>query len=295
MSTPTAFGQQFQTFAASVSARSKLRLAPTPSGYLHVGNACNFILNWLAARAQPGARLLLRIDDLDADRKRPEYVADVFETLRWLELDWDEGPADPDDFEKNWTQRHRLDLYHARLGELRQSEQLFACRKSRRELAAYPESYPETFRHQNLGLDEPDVAWRIKTPPGWSFDRDFVVRRRDGIPAYQVASLSDDLHFDITHIIRGEDLAGSTAAQLFLAEVLGAAEFSRIKFLHHPLIEDDRGQKLSKSAGAEALVHWRERQEGPQAIFQQVARWLGWPSGPWHSSRDLLAFLQQQV
>ncbi len=273
--TEATFPAAFRAFIQTVAPTSRLRLAPTPSGFLHLGNAYNFILNWLAARHTPGARLLLRIDDLDADRKRPEYVQDVFDTLRWLGLDWDEGPRSTEDFEANWSQHLRLQLYENALDRLRAGNVLIACAKSRRDLAPFAGEYPTEFREQNLALDAPDVAWRIKTPRIPGLPPDFVVRRRDGIPAYQVASLADDRHFGITHVIRGADLAESTAAQQYLAECLGWREFSRVQFLHHPLLLDAGGNKLSKSAGSAALKTWREEGRSPAEVFRAVARWLG--------------------
>ena len=282
----TPFGQQFAAFAGSIQAGSRLRLAPTPSGFLHAGNALNFVLNWLAARLGD-AGLLLRIDDLDADRKRPEYVQDIFDSLTWLGLDWDEGPRLNSDFEENWSQHLRLPLYFKTLNKLREKDLLFACRKSRRDLEPFDGVYPPEFRDQGLSLDEPDVAWRIKTPGGFSMP-DFVVRRRDGLPAYQVASLADDLHFGVTHVIRGADLEQSTEAQRFLAGCLNENKFLNINFLHHPLMTDERGGKLSKSAGAFSLKTMREGGAGAEAIFGEVAKVLGL-QGKIDSAEGLLA------
>lgn len=264
----TDFPNDFQAFLRDVAQHPapRLRLAPTPSGYLHLGNALNFILNARSAHRSPKGGLLLRIDDLDAERKRPEYVEDVFETLHWLHIDWNEGPRTPADFEENWSQHHRLPLYFQLLDKLRDTGALFACRKSRRDLAPFGGAYPEAFRAQNLSLDDPDVAWRLQTPPGFPLP-DFIVRRRDGLPAYQVASLADDLHFGITHIIRGEDLAASTAAQRLLAERTGLREFLSINFLHHPVLRDERGEKLSKSAGAGSLKAMRESGVGGEWVY----------------------------
>lgn len=258
----------FPELLQSVSPKSRLRLAPTPSGYLHPGNAINFLLNQKAARSQPGARLLLRIDDLDADRKRPEYVQDVFDSLAWLGIDWDDGPRSVEDFEQNWSQHLRLGLYENLLQQLEKQGLVFACQKSRKDLAPFGGAYPPEFREQNLPLDAPDVSWRVATPPGFPMP-DFVVRRRDGLPAYQVASLADDVYFGITHIVRGEDLRASTAAQIFLAEKLRLSDFLKIQFWHHPLLTDARGEKLSKSAGADSLRAMRERGERLQADWRQ--------------------------
>lgn len=260
---------QFDVFLQNAGPQCRLRYAPTPSGFLHLGNALNFWLNWLVARRN-GGKILLRIDDLDAERKRPEYVADVFESLEWLGLDWDEGPRSAEDFEKNWSQHHRLPLYIKLLDELRSTGLLYACRKSRRDLAPFGSSYPVEFREQNLSLDEPDVAWRIATPTGFPLP-DFIVRRRDGLPAYQVASLADDLHFGITHVVRGADLEASTAAQRYLAGCLGKQDFLNIQFHHHALITDSSGEKLSKSAGATSLRTMREDGVGAAGLWKTLA------------------------
>ncbi len=281
------FQAEFVAFARSAMPGGRLRIAPTPSGFLHPGNALNFTLNWLTARLSPEGRILLRIDDLDADRKREEYVQDVFDTLQWLGLDWDEGPRTVADLENTWSQHLRLDQYKTLLDALTANNLLFACRKSRRDLEPWQGAYPPEFRRQGLSLDEPDAAWRIATPDGFPMS-DFIVRRRDGLPAYQIASLSDDLQFGITHIIRGEDLRASTAAQLFLADCLQMSDFQRIKFLHHPLIKDVSGEKLSKSAGATSLRAMRESGAGPDMVFDQVAGMLGLPAGKYPDSQALL-------
>lgn len=306
------FNEAFRTFLRTAGPGCRLRFAPTPSGYLHPGNALNFTLNWLVAR-HCGGNILLRIDDLDAERKRPEYVQDVFESLVWLGLDWDEGPgiydlqyatyvqehtniglrvsAACDDFEKNWSQHRRLPLYFSVLEKLRDTGLLFACRKSRRDLAPFAGMYPAEFRDQNLDLDDPDVAWRIQTPPGFPMP-DFIVRRRDGLPAYQVASFADDIHFGMSHVIRGEDLEASTQAQRFLAECLGEKVFFSIQFLHHPLLTNEMGEKLSKSAGASSLRAMREQGEGPREVFRKTAALLGYAANEIDTADDLLRLMR---
>jgi len=288
---PTPFGSEFWVFCRTVTPASRLRLAPTPSGYLHIGNALNFVLNWLATRQCPGARLFLRIDDLDADRARPEYVQDVFDTLEWLGLDWDEGPLNATDFDATWSQRHRLPQYLGVLEALRRSGRVFACTKSRNDLAPYKGQFPLHFRDQGLSPDLPGVAWRIMTPEPalWPspMPSDFIIRRRDGIPAYQVASLTDDVHFGITHLIRGDDLAASTSAQQFLASCLDWSAFAKVLCLHHPLIQDGGGMKLSKSAGASSLRSWRAENRSPEAVFHTVSAFLGLPE-PAGSAVELL-------
>ena len=284
------FGQQLETFIQSADPGCRLRLAPTPSGYLHAGNALNFIFNWMVVRSNNG-RLLLRIDDLDADRKRSAFVQDVFDSLHWLELDWEEGPRDESDFEKNWSQHLRLSLYHSELQKLRETGLLFACRKSRSDLAPFGGQYPETFREQGLSLDDPDVAWRIRTPEGFPMP-DFIVRRRDGLPAYQVASMVDDVHFNITHAIRGSDLEASTQAQRYLAQCTDESKFLKINFLHHPLLLDAEGEKLSKSAGSSSLKIMRTNGIPPENVIRLAADLLGIPLETIKSAQNLLNFFR---
>lgn len=243
---PESFESAFDACLNAHSLPPRVRLAPTPSGYLHAGNIYNFQRNVDIARSHPDGKILLRIDDMDAARTRPEYIVNIFETLDNLGIVPDEGPKSLLDFEENWSQRLRMHLYVDALERLRAGGHLFACGLSRAELAPFGNSYPVKLRHQGLSLDDPGVNWRIKTPEGFVLP-DFVVRRRGGLPAYQLASVVDDLYFDITHIVRGADLLSSTLAQKYLAQCLGAPEFQEIVILHHPLLLDEHGQKLSKS------------------------------------------------
>lgn len=260
----------WSAFVGTITPDSLLRIAPTPSGYLHPGNALNALLVQEAARsAAPAARILLRIDDLDAMRKRHAYVQDIFDTLEWLGISWDLGPSNPEELERHWSQHLRMLHYQKTLEALRASGLLFACRKSRKDLEPYGGHYPSHWRAQGLSLDDPDVSWRISTPEHLPTPN-FTVRRRDGLPAYHVASLTDDRLFGVTHLVRGADLESSTQAQRFLAEVLGWDDFLRVPVCHHPLLTDEQGNKLSKSAGAQGRplhsTHWQ-----PQAL-QALAR-----------------------
>ena len=292
-----AFAQHFFDFARTITPASRLRMAPTPSGFLHLGNALNFILNWLAAKSGGGctldaspANIFLRIDDLDTDRKRSDYEADIFETINWLKLDWNLPTNHPVTNSRSPIhQSTNLPHYFKILERLRAQGLLFACRKSRRDLEPFGPAYPIEFRNQNLSLNAPDVAWRIKTPPNFPLP-DFVVRRRDGIPAYQVASFADDLKFGITHIVRGVDLADSTAAQCFMAQVLSEDKFLEIKFLHHPLVLGETGEKLSKSTGSTALKIMREAGVGPEKVFQMVGQWLNLEGNTADALLDTLRF-----
>lgn len=257
------------------------RIAPTPSGYIHTGNIYNFLLNWLWARSN-GGKVLLRIDDGDAERKRKEYVEDIFRVLDWLELDWDIGPAGPDDFEKDWSQSCRTGLYSSVLNELKEKEMLFACECSRNQECNCME--------KNMSLSQHGIAWKIKiidsniisfndkildevkidiSPAG-----PFVVKRKDGFASYQVCSLADDRHFGVTHICRGSDLQESTAMQLYIDKQLSLPYFDACSFWHHHLLNDSDGNKLSKSAGAlgSSIIHTIQKEE----LLSIFANWMGW-------------------
>ncbi|MCF8257653.1 MAG: hypothetical protein K9J06_08875 [Flavobacteriales bacterium] len=274
------------------SALGRTRIAPTPSGFLHEGNAFAFLLTAELAKRH-GASVLLRIDDLDNDRKRPEYVEDIFLTLEWLEINWQEGPKNAAELESAWSQHHRLHLYEEALTMLREKELVYACGCSRKQLAAFdsPTDDAHTCRSGNLLLDMPDTAWRLRIPKEVEVNfknlngetkvllpdellPDPVVRRRDGIPAYQVASVVDDHHFGIDLIVRGEDLLPSTAVQLFIAQQLGLDDFLNATFHHHPLILDEKGEKWSKSAGEGKESYLRKDRLALSGIMAKVAAFL---------------------
>lgn len=257
------------------------RYAPTPSGLLHLGNGVNFTLTYLLARSF-GALILLRIDDLDTDRKRPDYVDDVFRSLDYLGLTYEQGPTGPDDFERNWSQRHRLPLYEQTLRALVATGRVYATSFSRQQIGAMGADANEQMRAQKLPFTMQNVAWRVRIDQSQLTDNqlttDFVIRQRSGVPAYQVASLTDDLHFGITHLVRGDDLRESTAMQRYLAQLLGQEAFVNLPAWHHPLLLDNEGNKLSKSAGSTSLKIMREAGESPAVVFEAVAKLLGLPA-----------------
>ncbi|MEL7535372.1 MAG: glutamate--tRNA ligase family protein [Bacteroidota bacterium] len=283
----------------------KSRIAPTPSGYLHIGNACNFLITWLWTRAE-NAPLFLRIDDLDRSRKRPEYVEDIFQTLKWLGLDWDEGPSGPEDFEKNWSQHLRLDHYTQALEHLKEQGLLFACDCTRSQIMEQSENGQYTGRcyDRALDFDAHQLAWRVRTDPlvhvqwqdAWQGrlsmslgDRmqDFVVRRKDKIPAYQLASVVDDRLFGISAVLRGEDLLSSTTAQIWLDQQLADPRLNRVRWAHHPLLVDQARQKLSKSAGSQSILAMRNSGAKASTIYEACANLMGW-SGKFNSLEQLL-------
>lgn len=259
---------------------TRTRIAPTPSGYLHLGNVFSFAVT-AALAERSGAQILLRIDDLDRERVRQEYVEDIFETLVYLGLPWHEGPKDYHDYEATYSQQHRMGLYQAALQQLRDSGLVFACDCSRTTLLRHhPEgSYTGACRHRGLPLDHLGYNWRIDTsaaglPPSMG---DFVVRKKDGFPAYQLTSLADDMHFGVDLIVRGEDLWSSTQAQRYLAEVLGYRSFLGAMFRHHILLKTDANEKLAKSAGAMSVRYLREQGYTKADIYRMIGQLAGLP------------------
>ena len=275
---------------------AKTRIAPTPSGFLHIGNILSFALTAGMARRY-GASILLRIDDLDRERFSIDYLDDIFETLRFLRIPWDEGPMDEEAFNRSWSQVRRMGMYERALGVLRASGAVFACSCSRAQLAGAGGvvGYPGTCRDLGISLDAEGVNWRLRTEDvrvleGWGENAshllpwemtDFVVRKKDGFPAYQLTSVVDDIHFGVDLVVRGEDLWPSTLAQLCLADVLAAAgmpeaaEFGGIRFVHHPLVTAAGGEKLSKSAGSTSIKYLRRQGASPADVFSLIARSLG--------------------
>ncbi|MCP9234790.1 glutamate--tRNA ligase family protein [Lewinella sp. JB7] len=251
------------------------RIAPTPSGYLHLGNAANFAANALLARRW-GLDLLLRIDDLDRARFRPEYLQDIFDVLEWLGIAPTVGPRDPADFAAHWSQERRMPLYVAALETLRSRARahVFACPCSRTELADGVHAHD--CLNANISLSEAGVAWRINTrgTPLHASIPDFVVRKKNGRPSYQLACTVDDRHFGVTACARGEDLRDSTAAQAMVSDLLGYPKLAeRIRFIHHPLLTVG-GEKLSKSQGAAGV---RDGGMSQEEIFAIAEGWIATP------------------
>lgn len=262
------------------------RIAPTPSGYLHIGNAMNFVLIWLSVR-RAGGILRLRIDDCDTPRSKPEHMEDIFRSLEWMGMDWDEGPQTAEEETRIYAQAFRSDRYAEVTARLIATGRVFACECSRKDLLLRPCGC----RSKGLSFDQPDTALRIATTaePIVVKDvkhgvqhlvlekemKDFVIRRRDGIPAYQIVSLTDDIDQHINLIIRGEDLLSSTAAQLYLASLIGEETFSKTTFYHHPLIYDERGHKLSKTSGSPSLKAMRESGVSSEEFYIRMSKLLG--------------------
>ena len=271
------------------------RLAPTPSGYLHLGNAFSFILTWLLVRRLEG-KLQLRIDDLDSARLKRDCLEDIFLQLEWLGLEYDSGPQGPEEHLKHYSQSLKIEDYRETLSSLRQLRSLYACQCSRKQYLAISEDglYPKTCRDKKLDLDQPEITWRFKSESEALSDEvffegsseedssskplgDAVLLRRNGVPSYQIASLVDDMKNRSTLIVRGIDLYPSSLFQQTVAEKLGWATFSEICFVHHSLLKDSTGKKYAKSEGAYSLKDLKQENSDPGFVYRGVACWLGLP------------------
>ena len=268
---------------------TKTRIAPTPSGFLHAGNAFNFLVTDKLAKAT-GSRLVLRIDDLDAGRTRPEYIEDVFHSLEWLGIRVDEGPSGPDDFHSNWSQHLRMPRYRYVAEALRSHDALYPCLCSRTQLETLSRA-DHTCRTQPITEVPSGTPWRLRIPEpcpvpiseldGTTEQHDLAALMPDPVilqrdterPAYQIASLCDDLDMGITFIVRGVDLLPSTACQAYVARLLGQDAFATIRFHHHPLALGSDGLKLSKSAGSSSLKAMRESGTSPDALIASAHRY----------------------
>lgn len=281
----------------------RFRIAPTPSGFLHRGNLAAFLLTWAISRATNGT-LLLRIDDLDRARFRDEYLEDIFRKLDAFGIAWDEGPSGPDEFNAAWSQRKRMDLYAGFLKRTTTLPDVYNCTCSRNELEAGkicscrnnpPISAKAALRFSTASLTE--VCWydqvagecKVNLPHNIP---DFVIRKKDGDPAYQLTSLADDLHFRITDIVRGIDLIASTAAQMQLATALQEDRFTMIRFYHHPLLHGETGEKLSKSAGAERIHKTIESAQEIPKLLRIIKEWMELPHIV-ETKEDLILSLRQ--
>jgi glutamyl-tRNA synthetase len=272
------------------------RLAPSPTGYLHLGHARTF---WIAARRAraAGGALVLRNDDLDAQRYRLDYAQAMLEDLRWLGLAWDEGPDIGGPFAP-YNQSERLAAYRAALERLHGARLIYPCTRSRRDLieaASAPHEgggddepvYPAAFRPDPgaplppLG-DALGVNWRLRVRDGEVLEfvdtrlgpqravagrdlGDFPVWRKDGCPSYQLACAVDDAAMGITEVVRGADLVRSTFRQLLLYRALGVAAPA---FHHCPLMADDAGLRLAKRHDALSLRELRGRGRSPESLVE---------------------------
>jgi len=269
------------------------RLAPSPTGYLHLGHARTFWLAQQRVRAN-GGTLVLRNEDLDSTRFKMEFVPAMIEDLKWFGFHWQEGPDCGGPFAP-YNQSGRMDVYRAALEKLRAGGFIYPCTCSRKDIrsaarAPHAEDdeviYPGTCRENRKSeIGNRKFAWRFRVPDGETIAfadgncgeqrfvagkdfGDFVVWRGDGVPAYQLACVADDAAMRITEVVRGADLLVSTARQILIYRAL---ELTPPGFYHCPLWLDEAGVRLAKRHDALSLRTLRARGATPESLRQN---WL---------------------
>lgn len=261
------------------------RLAPSPTGYLHLGHARTF---WIAQQRASGGTLILRNDDLDRARCRPEFVAAMYEDLRWFGLRWSEGP-DRGGSHAPYDQSARMPEYFEAFERLRSGGFIYPCTCSRQEVlraltAPHPGEeeplYPGTCRNQSADRERRGVNWRFRVPDreviGFSDGHfgpqravagadfgDFLVWRKDDFPSYQLACAADDAAMRISEVVRGADLITSTFRQWLLYRAFAVEPPA---FFHCPLVTDAGGTRLAKRTDALSLRALREQGKTPDEL-----------------------------
>lgn len=249
------------------------RIAPTPSGYLHAGNAYNFILTYLLTRSLSGI-LHLRIDDYDLGRYRREFVQNIFDVLEFLGLDCDKGAKSIDDFEQNFSFKTRAKRYENALEKL---DEIYICECTRATKDAYENGiYTKICKDKKLKFIKDKTAIRLSVDENDELGRqvaaqmgDFVIYKKDFTPAYNFASVIDDEDMGVNLVVRGEDLLPCTLAQRYLAKRLNFS-FLNAKFIHHKLLLDG-AKKLSKSSKSPPI----DLSQNSQIYYKMLANDLG--------------------
>jgi glutamyl-tRNA synthetase len=271
--------------------RYRGRLAPSPTGRLHFGHARTFLVAWLRAR-QAGGQLVLRMEDIDTPRVVPGAAQAILDDLRWLGLDWDEGPDVGGPFAP-YVQSARVGHYAEAAATLQARGLVYPCTCSRKDIqeASAPHGveglglrYPGTCRERPSHPDRPAARrFRMPEPPSTFQDGlhgavdtrewggDFVVQRADGLWAYQLAVVVDDAAMAITEVVRGDDLLPSTPRQLAL---YAALDLEPPRFFHLPLVLGADGQRLSKRHGAASIAELRAAGLTPEGVVGRLAQSL---------------------
>lgn len=273
----------------------RVRIAPSPTGYVHVGNVRSALFNWLFARHH-GGTFILRIDDTDVARSEQEYEDDIKDGFRWLGLDWDEG-VDAGGPHGTYRQSDRFDHYREIARDLVDRGVAYHDPRSTEELEEMRKRAQAEKRHPNFYIRRPEVESdagpvRFSVPQDAAVEfhdlvrgdmrfgadavDDFVILRSDGVPTYHLASVVDDLDYEITHVARGEDLLPSTPKHILLARAIGTGDVPT--YAHLPLLFGPDGKKLSKRHGDTSLKAYREGGYLPDAMLNFMAL-LGWSIG----------------
>jgi glutamyl-tRNA synthetase len=285
--------------------KPRLRFAPSPTGYLHIGGARTALFSWLWAR-KTGGTFILRIEDTDQERSTDASRAAIFESMKWLGLDWDEGPSElagaPDKGAYGpYTQMQRLALYAEWAEKLIRSGKAYRCYCTKAELDMQREAlkkqdptagfkYPRTCRDRTDQPDLPHVV-RLKTDRSGSVTyvdkvfgeivtpnvelQDFVLMRSDGVPLYNFGAVVDDITMDVALVTRGRDHMINTPPQILLYQAFGVAV---PEFAHLPMMLAATGEKLSKRHGAVSVTEYRDNGYSPDAVLDYLSR-FGWSSG----------------
>ncbi len=277
----------------------RVRFAPSPSGYLHIGGARTALFNWLYARKNHGT-FVLRVEDTDQERSSLDSVRAILDALTWLGLDWDEGPEVGGEYGP-YFQSERKAGYREAVERLIQEGKAYRCYCSKEELDAQRQAlkqsdpkaqftYPGTCRDKPDDPSRPHVV-RLKTSKEGSVDfedevfglistpnkelQDFVLVRRDGFPLYNLAAVVDDHAMGITLVARGRDHIGNTPQQILLYRAFG---WEPPAFAHLPMILNPNGEKLSKRHAAVGVGDYRERGYSPMGVLNYLVR-FGWSHG----------------
>jgi glutamyl-tRNA synthetase len=284
------------------------RLAPSPTGLLHLGNVRTFLWAWLSARAQRG-KVIMRIEDLDSPRVKAGVTEKMLDDLKWLGFDWDEGPA-------GCVQTERREYYAHIHERLRKLGATYPCVCTRGDIAAAQSAphegdaelrYPGTCRGrftdeaQAFAATGRTPAWRLKVEPGAiTFDDlvsgahridvaetagDFVVAKAPDNPAYQLAVVADDIAMGVTEVVRGDDLIPSTARQILLYRLLNAP---LPRYGHAPLVVGPDGKRLAKRHGDARIATFRAADVKPARIIATLAHWSGLECGDEAMPSDLI-------
>jgi len=277
----------------------RMRFAPSPSGYLHIGNVRSTLFTWLWCKSQ-GGTFVLRVEDTDQERSSIESVRAVLDDLKWLGLQWDEGPEVEGPFAP-YFQSERKAIYRAHTERLISEGKAYRCYCTKEELDAQREAlkarnpkanfvYPGTCRDRK---DQPDLPFvvRFRSPSTGSTDftdkvfgfistpnsaqQDFVLMRTDGYPLYNLAATIDDHLMEITLVARGRDHIGNTPQQILLYRAFG---WEPPEFAHLPMMLSPKGEKLSKRNGSVSVQEYRDKGFSPMGVLNYLVR-FGWSSG----------------
>jgi glutamyl-tRNA synthetase len=280
-------------------APSRVRFAPSPTGYLHIGGVRTALFNWLWAK-KTGGTFVLRIEDTDQERSTPDNEAIILREMKWLGLSWDEGP-DVGGAHGPYRQMERLPLYQDAIAKLIDKGHAYRCVCTKEELDAQREAlkakdpkaqfrYPGTCRDKKHLADKPfvvrmrapdqgDIVYKdlvfgeVRTPANTL--QDAVIIRTDGVPLYNLGAVVDDVTMGITLVARGRDHMINTPIQIVLYEALGA---TLPQFAHLPMMLDQKGQKLSKRTGSVSVGDYRDNGYSPGALLNYLVR-FGWSYG----------------